>query len=171
MGRMRMSEAALEMDVEAYTQITDAYIEGRLFLNEDDGLDLARQEYNKAILERQLMRLVGLWEVRKGETKAALTQKDEMFILDGVLKAYDEAGGEPVDRSNFKVSVVALHYGMKEQDPLTNITFHDAKSGAQDNILPEEVRPLDTKVFLFYNPDERVSEGDSRLVKLVEAFK
>lgn len=168
--RMRMSEAALEMDVEAYTQITDAYIEGRLFLNDEDGLDLARQEYNRAILERELMRLVGMWDVRKGETKAALTTKDEPYILNGVLKAYDDAGGDPIDRSKLKVSVVALHYGMKEQDPLTNMTFHE-KSGEQEGILPEEVRPLDTKVFLFYDPGTKVCENDSRLVKLVEAFK
>merc|ERR1711904_459699 len=34
--RMRMCEAALKMDVEAYVQITDATIEGRLMLDEDD---------------------------------------------------------------------------------------------------------------------------------------
>jgi len=169
--RMKMSEAAVEMDVEAYAQITDSYIEGRLFQNEDDGLDLAREEYNKAILERRLMRLVGLWEVRRGETKAALTGKDEKFILDGVLQAYYSAGGEVVDRSKLKVSVVALHYGMKDDDPLTHIFFHDAKSGAQDKILPEEVTPLDTKVFLFYDPGVKICETDSKLVKLIDAFK
>jgi len=166
-----MSEAAIQMDVEAYVQITDAYIEGRLLLAGDDGLELARKEYNKAILERHLMRLVGMWDVRRGETRGMLSSKDEPQIIDGVQKAYLAAGGEPVERSLLKASVISLHYGMKEDDPLTHILFHDGKTGEQDHILPEEVRPLDTKVFMFYDPETEVSETDDKLVKLIDAFK
>lgn len=160
--RLRMSEAALEMDVEAYLQITDACIEGRLWLNQDDGLDLARQEYNKAILERQLMRSVGTWEVRGGETQ----QK----VLNGVLQKYDRAGGEPLEQSNLRISVVALHQGMKEQDPLAHVLFHDAKSGEPVSTLPANVTPLETKMFLFYDPDVENRDIDGQLHKLRDAF-
>lgn len=61
--KMRLSEAAVRLDPVAYPQLTDTFVEARLLYPDSPALEAAAEIYKVHILRRQMMRLVGDWDL------------------------------------------------------------------------------------------------------------
>jgi len=170
-----LSEAAAEFNSSAYVQLTDGFVESRLFEWQGPGstLKAAYEEYERRIIKRQMFRLLADFDVPPDmnfatyspdqiinhtlETYRWLHASGEM-ATEAVTRAGEEACGmQELDAKLFRCSVAEFHQGMKRKDPLMRVLFHSSKDPDQADFLKasEEVPPLTQKVFLFYDADQK----------------
>lgn len=176
--KLSMSEAAVLLDPVAYPKLTDTFAEARLMDHEDPALKTASDEFEKRILLRQLMRLVGEWELPRLDEAAPFSLPGKEAVLSGVHAQYLAHGKDlnpdvplrVVPEEELRTQVAALHYGMGEKDPITRIVFHSTKGQGESPPLPGDgfANPLRQKLFFFWNPAE-VSD-DLTLRRLTLAF-
>merc|ERR1712125_167580 len=118
-----MSEAALNVDPVAYPKLTDTNIDSILSMSKDPNLAAAVAEYEERILRRQLMRLVGNWDLPRAAedfagTPVEVPQMDA--VIDGVHATYWKIGEcvhknaplREVTKAELRCQVAAFHYGM-----------------------------------------------------------
>merc|ERR1712078_651053 len=85
-NKFSMSEAAEQFDPIAYQKLTDSFVETKLVEREVEALRPAQDEYEKRVINRNLMELVATWDVEPDVTEIMLLGEDK--IVDGVLDAY-----------------------------------------------------------------------------------
>lgn len=167
--KMRMSDAADMLDVEAFMQLTDAFIVSILMGRHvpPDALG-ACDEYERVFCKRQLMRLVGDWDLPREISRSF----DVDEIADGVRECYASSAeaipGEslhPVAKDELRVTVVDLHQGMKTGDPLKRVLFHSTKSTHMDFFPQDDIKPMRRKIFVFLDEDFP-EEGEQQILKL-----
>lgn len=181
--KMKISEAALNVDTVAYPKMTDTFVEALLLTGEQPGLERACAEYDHRIVRRKLMRLVAHWDLpRVGEafTERAgpLPVPDGDSVISGVLSGYRAAAavvrpGEAlraVALEELRCSVVALHYGMKEHDPITRVLFHGKANVRRGYLNAGDAKPLRHKVFVFWNPPVSEPSDVTTLERLTHSF-
>lgn len=167
--KLKMSEAALNVDCIAYIKLTDTFAESLLMTGADQEPNLgpAVAEYEKRVTRRTLMRLVAIWDMpRIGEeynAKAGLMPVPQTEnLLAGLMDAYQQkaqraiSSQEPlraVDRSEFKYHASEMHCGMGEKDPITRVVFHgkDSNKGSL-SLSSTDAKSLRRRVFVFWNP-------------------
>jgi len=165
--RLKMSEAALELDAVAYPKLTDTFVESLLWSGEDPHLEQATKEYERRIIRRELMRLVGNWDLpRHGEPGGPLPLPDQAAVIQGVYESYlrvaptlhSDAPVRAVKVNELRCEVVKLHYGMGELDPISSILFHRKDDGRPCYGVTMDAKPLREKIFVFWNPDVDLSD-------------
>jgi len=168
--KMRMSEAAVELDPVAYPKLTDTFVEARLLDGEDPALQAAGAEYKFRIVRRNMMRLVMDWDLpRVGEAgipfaAGPLQIKDTQSVIDGVHKLYEEEYGSRLAHARkvpiheLRCQAAAFHYGMGARDPLARLHFHRKGVAVPADQAAADVKPLRQKVFLFWNPSTESDE-------------
>jgi len=180
--KMSMSEAAANFDPVAYAKLTDSFVETRLVDGEDLALQTAAAEYDKRIVNRELMRLVGDWDLPRREESAfnsviPLPKADD--VIRAVSAAYakcavvlkPEQAERAVDISELRCQVASFSYGMGAKDPISRVLFHSTKDGTlKPSLADAEAKPLRQKVFFFWNPVDRPSD-ELTLQRLNLAFK
>jgi len=182
--RMRMSEAAIELDPVAYPKLTDTFIESRLLDGENPDLQAAADEYEKRIIRRELMRLVGDWDLpRLGEeglpfNAGPMPLPAREAVIAGVHKNYQDNATaiypatpvRPVHIEELRCQVAEFHYGMKAQDPITRLLFHKKTDETEGIAIDSDSKPLRQKVFVFWNPPTG-SDDELTLERLTGAFQ
>lgn len=89
--RLRMSEAAVEIDPVAYLKLTDSFVETRLVDGEDPALEAAAAEYESRIVRRELMRFVGSCDLPRTAEEGApvgLRAPKEELVIQSVYDIY-----------------------------------------------------------------------------------
>mmetsp|Transcript_76801 Transcript_76801/g.238452 ORF Transcript_76801/g.238452 Transcript_76801/m.238452 type:complete len:282 (+) Transcript_76801:3-848(+) len=181
--KMRISEAAAALDPVAYPKLTDTFVEARLLDKEDPALAGAAAEYERRIVRRQLMRLVGDWDLpRQGEvgvgSSGPLPLPKPEDVIAAVHERYTQCAAElepeqPVRgvlESELRCQVATFHYGMGSRDPITRVLFHSSKSEQPRGFqVDTDARPLRQKVFVFWNPSDKPSDAHT-LRRLTLAF-
>lgn len=168
--KMKMSDAADQLDVQAFMQLTDSFIVSMLMGRHVPEAALqACDEYERVFCKRDLMRLVGDWDLPRELTRAF----DVDEIADGVRESYafsEEAiPGEslhPLAKDELRVVLVDLHHGMKTSDPIRRVLFHSTKGPHMDFFLHEDhFKPMRRKIFVFLHEDPPVDK-DRQILKL-----
>eukprot|EP00930_Biecheleria_cincta_P099193 TRINITY_DN90835_c0_g1_i1.p1 TRINITY_DN90835_c0_g1~~TRINITY_DN90835_c0_g1_i1.p1 ORF type:complete len:614 (+),score=99.01 TRINITY_DN90835_c0_g1_i1:28-1869(+) len=183
------SAAAVDFDASAYVQLTDSFVESRLFELQPPGSSFrgAYEEYERRIIKRHMFRLVADFDVPPDmdfqaystdeiiantlQTYRRLHENREMRRLLGLKQGEQLAPPQDLQASSFRCSVAEFHQGMKRKDPLMRVLFYSSKDPSQSDFLKasEEVPPLTQKVFLFYDGGQHAH--DSPLMRqLVESF-
>eukprot|EP00927_Polykrikos_kofoidii_P013424 TRINITY_DN15854_c0_g1_i1.p1 TRINITY_DN15854_c0_g1~~TRINITY_DN15854_c0_g1_i1.p1 ORF type:complete len:684 (+),score=108.50 TRINITY_DN15854_c0_g1_i1:78-2054(+) len=167
LGKMvSMSQAAVEMDVVAYVKMTDTFIEAKLLAPEDPSLDAAAAEYDRRITRREMMRLVGDWDLpRVGEegvpfAAGPLPLPEPETVISEVHALYNlyaqslmpDSPVRAVPTDELRCEVAAFHYGMKQRDPITRLLFHTKKDETRAILADNDAKPLRQKIFVFWNP-------------------
>lgn len=168
-SKMRMSDAADVLDIEAFMQLTDAFILGILMGRHVPQAALhACDEYERVFCKRELMRLVGDWDLPREISRSF----DVDEIADGVRDCYassEEAiPGEslhPVAKDALRVTVIDLHHGMKTSDPLKRVLFHSTKGPYVDFFHQDDIKPMRRKIFVFLHEDSP-ADGEQQILKL-----
>lgn len=147
--KIKMSEAAVNLDPVAYPFITDTFIESKLLNNE-------YKSYEKYFIKRKLMRMIASWDVNN--------LNNNNNIIEEVLKYYNDSSEiiKPVFKTELRCSIVNI----ESDDRFLYILFHDKKGNILSNNY--KVKPLRQKLFLFYNSD---SEDEVTLNLLKDSFK
>lgn len=182
--KLSMSEAAVELDVTAYAKLTDTFIEAKLLAPEDPALEAAAAEYDRRLIRRVLMRLVGDWDLpRVGEeglpfAAGPLPLPDPEVVIAGVRALYDRHApslmpNEPVravPAGELRCQVAAFHYGMSSRDPITRLLFHTKDDETKAIQADDDAKPLRQKIFVFWNPEAQESDTTT-LKRLTFAFE
>mmetsp|Transcript_96320 Transcript_96320/g.171148 ORF Transcript_96320/g.171148 Transcript_96320/m.171148 type:complete len:628 (+) Transcript_96320:108-1991(+) len=182
--KMRMSEAAVNLDPVAYPKLTDTFVEYHLLSREDPALQKAADDYQRHVLQRQMMRRVAEWDPPRiacpgvpGPEAFAIPDSEE--LLAGLLKEYPAAAKSvspdhpvrPVPLHELRCQVAKIHYGMGAYDPITRIVFHCTKSDTSRGFrMDGEAKPLRQKVFIFWNPPIEEQQDAITLQRLTLAF-
>eukprot|EP00746_Dinoflagellata_sp_MGD_P122002 gnl/MRDRNA2_/MRDRNA2_57007_c0_seq2.p1 gnl/MRDRNA2_/MRDRNA2_57007_c0~~gnl/MRDRNA2_/MRDRNA2_57007_c0_seq2.p1 ORF type:complete len:258 (+),score=64.64 gnl/MRDRNA2_/MRDRNA2_57007_c0_seq2:906-1679(+) len=168
--KMQMSDAADELDVEAFMQLTDAFIVSVLMGRHVPQAALHTcEEYERVFCKRELMRLVGDWDLPREISRSF----DVDEIADGVTETYYAASEKaipgnslhPLAKEALRVTVVDLHHGMKTNDPLKRVLFHSTKGPQMDFFGQEDIKPMRRKIFVFLH-DDPPGEGEQQILKL-----
>jgi HD superfamily phosphohydrolase len=177
--KFSMSEAAEQLDPIAYQKLTDSFVETKLVEREVEALRPAQDEYDKRVINRNLMELVADWDVEPDVTEIMLLGEDQ--IIDRVLDAYETMKrdaakyGEDlvtIKREELKCQICQFHHGMKFKDPISRLLFHSSKDASlKDHLYDTHGRPMRQRVFFFWNPSDRSSSHDLTLSMLSRAFK
>mmetsp|Transcript_111093 Transcript_111093/g.313408 ORF Transcript_111093/g.313408 Transcript_111093/m.313408 type:complete len:624 (-) Transcript_111093:91-1962(-) len=186
--RLKMSEAAMELDLVAYPKLTDTFIEAQLLTGVDDTaapLAAAAAEYERRVIRRNLMRLVAIWDLpRVGEDYNAraglmpLPPSEE--VLGGLLRAYEQRGRDlqpempvrEVKLDELRCQAASMHTGMGEKDAITRVHFYKKESSGQGilALADSDTKPLRRRVFVFWNP-EQGADDSLTLKRLTHAFQ
>jgi len=184
-AKMSMSEAAVTFDPIAYRKLTDTFIEARLLEREDPRLEVAAAEYESRIVRRNLMRLIGDWDLpRLGEEgmpgpRRPFPMPTPEAVAAGVLECYRQCAkshepDQPVQEvfeADLRCQAANFHYGMGARDPITRVVFHSTKSEARKGFKVDiDARPLRQKLFVFWNPSPEKRTDELTLRRLTLAF-
>lgn len=168
--RLRPSEAAVELDPVAYPKLTDTFMEAKLLSGEDPLLAAVVAEYERRFFRRELMRLVGGWELPHvgengiSQVNGPLSLPSPQAVIAGVHAGYaatatcleSEVPLRPVEASELRCHAAAFHYGMGDLDPTTRIVFHSTRKNDEENSVDGgfhgDGTPLRQKIFMFWNP-------------------
>lgn len=183
-NRISMSQAALEVDRVAYLKLTDTFIEAKLLEGECDELASASAEYHKRFVLRDLMRLVGAWDLpRAGEVGLPLeggpvplptadviiNEVHDLYCSDA-QKLHPQKAVHSVSASELRCNVAAFHYGMDSHDPMSRVVFHSKTSDAEQGFTTNvDAKPFRQKIFFFWNPSACLHD-DVTLQRLTMAF-
>lgn len=167
-----LSSVAAEFDASAYVQLTDNFVESRLFelQGPDSPVQSAYEEYDRRIIQRNMFRTLADFDVPPGMDFTEFSPEE---MITGMLDTYRSlhASGEiddlvplrPGDKkcgvqelcaNLFTCTIAEFHQGMKRKDPLLRVLFHSSKDPAHVEFLkPSETAapPLSQKVFVFYD--------------------
>lgn len=166
-----LSAAAAEFNASAYVQLTDSFVESRLFELQGPGspFKATYEEYERRIIRREMFRLLADFDVPPDMDFSAYSPDQ---IIKHTLDTYralhasgdidkeaaphqneERMGVQELDSKMFRCSVAEFHQGMKRKDPLMRVLFYSSKDPSQADFLKasEEVPPLTQKVFLFYD--------------------
>jgi len=159
-----MSQAAVDFDPVAYQKLTDAFVETKLFEDEEPALHEAVLEYNRRMISRQMMTLIADWDV--DSTRAEVAPLVSEDVIDGVSEAYSVHAAtvrpeEPVlavSREELRCEVCSFHYGMRTEDPIRRVLFHSSKdSSLKSHLSDTDAKPMKQKVYVFWNPSHMES--------------
>lgn len=186
--KMKMSEAALKCDEVAYPKLTDTFVEsllltgGDLFPDSGGALAPAAEEFMKRMTNRNLMRLVAVWDMpRVGEPdmpKQLMPMPDSDTLIKQVHQRYEQTGGalhpsvdlRPVPLSELKCRLSSLHSGMGATDPITRVHLYQKEGDVKQLQLADgDAEPLRRRVFVFWNPTEQADR--ITLNRLTRAFQ
>jgi hypothetical protein len=169
-----MCEAAVDFDAEAYVQLIDALIEGRLFQLQPPSSPFhgAYKEFEYRVINRNLLRLLADFDVPPDMDFKSI---GGAAIIKGTLQFYRSMKGDAADdisEDKFRANIAEFHQGMGRQDPLQRVLFHSSKDPDRQAVLnaSEQVPPLTQKVFLFFDGGPRAHETQ-QMRDLVDAFK
>jgi HD superfamily phosphohydrolase len=168
---LALSAAAAEFNASAYVQLTDSFVESRLYSLQgpESPLQIAYEEYERRIIRRHMFRLLADFDVPPDldfsaygptqiihhtlDTYRSLHTSGQMDVEVPPRRHEEKCGIQDLDAKLFRCSVAEFHQGMKRKDPLMRVLFHSSKDPSQVSFLKasEEVPPLTQKVFLFYD--------------------
>lgn len=173
-----LSEAAIDFDATAYVQLTDGFVESRLYEHQgpDSPLHVAYEEYERRVIRRHLFRLLADFDVPPDLDFAKYAPEE---IIMNMLQTYhskhgaakDAQASEDLNSGRFRCHVAEFHLGMKRDNPLEHVLFHSSKDPRACNFLKaSEVLPcLTQKVFIFFDggPD---AHNSVLMRQLVDSF-
>jgi len=186
---LSLSEAAVNLDTDAYVQLTDNFIEARLFEYQvpESPLRAAYDEYDRRIIRRHMFRLLADFNV-PSDVDFSVYSADE--IISRTLKTYRELheqkqmrrlielpeselleGPEALDPKLFRCHVAEFHMGMRRQNPLQLVLFHSSKNPQKSDFLQtsEVMNALTQKVFLFFDGGREAHDGQL-MRQLMQSF-
>jgi hypothetical protein len=174
--KLKMSQAAVEVDIVAYPKLIDTYIEGQLLSNEHPLLADVAAEYEERIMRRQLMRLVADWDLPYGMPLPTVEA-----VISGVRTCYEQlastlrsAGKSAlvVMPGDLRCQAASIHTGMKDLDPITRLLFHNTKTCECKYFRDDSsAKPARHKVWVFWNPPADQISDDLTTQRLTRAFE
>lgn len=187
--QLALSDAAVNLDPDAYVQLIDSFVESRLFEVQMPGSPLrpAYEEYQRRIINRNFVRLIADFDVPPDMdfsvfspdeivAKTLLTYRElhetgEMSALSEPREGEDPLGFRELEPSAFRCKVQDFHQGSKREDPLRRVLFHSSKDPSRCDFFrsSEDVPPLTQKVFLFFDGGPHLHK-DPLMRQLVTSF-